>query len=179
MHGIYWLCLRDGKNGVSVFNRGCMGSAIQGNRVLIPLVYSNEYMCGTQILDGVYDDEFAIYPFASDMSDASLHTKALSYAYQPECACIKAGDGDLAELNPLSFNADSESVILTSLYPENGCIYARFCNYSDAASSAVLTSDFGVADAETDLLANVTAEITDGKLSFRPWEIKTVRIKLL
>lgn len=178
MHGIYWLCLRDGKNGVAVFNRGCMGSAIQGNRMLIPLVYANEYMCGTKMLDGVYDDEFAIYPFGADMSDASLHTKALSYAYQPECACIKAGDGDLAELKPVSFESDNEAVILTSLYPENGCIFARFCNYSDKFASAVIVSDFGVADAETDLLANVTAEIADGKLSFRPWEIKTVRIKL-
>ncbi len=178
MHGIYWLCLRDSKNGVAVFNRGCMGSAIQGNRMLIPLVYSNEYMCGTKMLDGVYDDEFAIYPFKSDMSDASLHTKALSYAYQPECACIKAGDGDLTEFAPLSFKSDSEAVILTSLYPENGCIYARFCNYSDESAAAVIISDFGVADAETDLLANVTAEIADGKLEFKPWEIKTVRIKL-
>ena len=178
MHGIYWLCLRDSKNGVAVFNRGCMGSVIQGNRVLIPLVYSNEYMCGTKMLDGVYDDEFAIYPFSSDLTDASLHTKALSYAYQPECACIKAGNGDLAELEPIKFNCENEAVILTSLYPENGYIYARFCNYSDSPASAVLTSSFGVADAETDLLANATAQISDGKLNFRPWEIKTVRIKL-
>ncbi len=178
MHGIYWLCLRDGKNGVAVFNRGCMGSAIQGNRMLIPLVYSNEYMCGTKMLDGVYDDEFSIYPFSSDLSDALLHTKALSYAYQPECACIKAGDGDLAEAAPVSFKADSEAVILTSLYPENGYIFARFCNYSDDYASAVLTSDLGAADAQTDLLGNVTATVDSGKLEFKPWEIKTVRIKL-
>ena len=67
---------------------------------------------------------------------------------------------------------------MTSLYPENGYIYARVCNYSDSCASAVVSSDFGMADAETDLLANVTAEIAYGKLSFRPWEIKTVRIKL-
>ena len=178
MHGIYWLCLRDGKNGLAVFNRGCMGAAIQGNRMLIPLLYSNEYMCGTQILDGVYDDEFALYPFGAEMSDASLHTKALSYAYQPESVIVERGDGDLNAFTAAKFESKGGAVVLTSLYPENGYIYARFCNYSDEAASAQFNPAFGTADAETDLLGNVTAEVSDSKLNFRPWEIKTVRITL-
>ncbi len=178
MHGIYWLCLRDKQNGLAVFNRGCMGAAIQGNRMLIPLLYSNEYMCGTRILDGVFDDEFALYPFGAELDDSALHTKALSYAYQPETAFAEKGDGDLDLLTAAKFESESGAVVLTSLYPENGCIYARFCNYSDESASAVFTPAFGKADAQTDLLGNVMAEITDGKLNFTSWEIKTVRIAL-
>lgn len=178
MHGIYWLCLRDNKNGLAVFNRGCMGAAIQGNRMLIPLLYSNEYMCGTRILEGEFDDEFALCPFGADLSDASLHTKALSYAYQPELAVAERGEGDLTSLAAAKLESKGGAVVLTSLYPENGYVYARFCNYSDDAASAVFAPAFGSVDAQTDLLGNVTAEVTDGKLIFRPWEIKTVRIAL-
>lgn len=178
MHGIYWLCLRDSNNGLAVFNRGCMGAAIQGNRMLIPLVYSNEYMCGTRILDGVYDDEFAIFPFDSSLSDAQLHENAMSYAYQPEAARIKAGDGDMSELIAAELDSNGGAVVLTSLYPENGYVYARMCNYSDDSAVVSFKPAFGSVDAQTDLLGNVTAEIEDGKLDFRPWEIKTVRIKL-
>jgi len=178
MHGIYWLCLRDNKTGLAVFNRGCMGSAVQGNRMLIPLLYSNEYMCGTRILDGEFEDEFAVLPFDGSVSDVQLHSKALSYAYQPEAAIIKAGDGDMSSLAVAELNCDTNAVILTSLYPENGYVYARMCNYSDETATAQLKTFVGAVDAQTDLLGNVTETIADGTLTFRPWEIKTVRIKL-
>ena len=44
-------------------------------------------------------------------------------------------------------------------------------------ASSELTCEFGKADAEVDLLCNELSPVTDGKLVFRPWEIKTVRIK--
>lgn len=178
MHGIYWLCLRDDKNGLAVFNRGCMGSAIQGNRMLIPLLYSNEYMCGTRILEGEFDDEFAILPFSADKNDAVLHTSAMSYAYQPEAAIIKAGNGDIAALTVADFECNTDAVIVTSIYPENGYIYVRLCNYSDVCASAKLKPFTGTVDAQTDLLGNVAENLADGNLFFRPWEIKTVRINL-
>lgn len=178
MHGIYWLCLRDSKNGLAVFNRGCMGSAIQGNRMLIPLLYSNEYMCGTRILEGEFEDEFAILPFDSSVSDSQLHSKALSYAYQPEAAIIRAGDGDISSFTAAQLDCDTSAVVLTSLYPENGYVFARMCNYSDETATATFIPSVGTVDAQTDLLGNVTEEINDGKLTFRPWEVKTVRIKL-
>ncbi|MBQ2694836.1 MAG: hypothetical protein IJF57_04705 [Clostridia bacterium] len=175
-HGIYWLSLRDSENGLGVFNKGCMGAAIQGNRMLIPLLYSNEYMCGTRILEGVFEDEFAIMPFDSSVSDAELHRKAMSYAYQPEVVPAANGNGDLTELSAAEFNSNGGEVILTALYPENGAIMARFCNLSDEAAEAEFKPAFGKVTAETDLLGNETAAVTEGKLSFRAWEIKTVRI---
>lgn len=177
-HGIYWLCLRDSENGLAVFNRGCMGSAVQGNRMLIPLLYSNEYMCGTRILDGIYEDEFAIMPFDSSVSDAELHRKAMSYSYQPEVMPLEDGKGDLSELSVAQFSSTGGEVLLTALYPENGAIMARFCNYSDEAAEAEFKPAFGKVTAETDLLGNEVAAVTQDKLNFRAWEIKTVRIDI-
>ena len=178
LDGIYWVCLRDSKNGFAVMNKGCMGSAVSGNRLSIPLLYSNSYMCGTRILDGIYEDEFAILPFDSSLSDADIHRKAVSYAYPPEVVSVAKGNGDLSQFTAANLKTDGGEVVLTTFYPENGNVLARFCNYSDESATAEFCSSVGTVCAETDLLGNVISKVTDGKLSFRPWEIKTVLIKL-
>ena len=177
MHGIYWFALRDKKQGVAVANRGCMGSAVEGNRVYVPLVYSNEYMCGTRILNGVFENEFALIPFCADKTDAELHRDAVSYVYPPVSAVMAKGHGDINTFAFADFKSDNE-VVLTALYPEDKHILARFCNYSDSHSYAVLTPSVGNVKCETDLLGNELDIIENGKLSFRPWEIKTVKITL-
>ncbi len=178
LNGIYWIALRDGKNGFAVMNRGCMGSAVNGNRVSIPLVYANSYMCGTKMLDGVYDDEFALLPFGAETSDAQLHRNAVSYAYQPTVINVAKGNGELSTLGYADLQTNDGEVILTTLYPENGNLLARFCNYSNEPATAVFKTAVGNVSAETDLLGNETAAVTDGKLTFRPWEIKTIKITL-
>ena len=173
MQGIYWLAMRDKKNGMAVFNRGCMGSAVQGNKLLIPLLYSNEYMCGTRILEGVFEDEFALLPFG-DITDAEIHRLSMSYNYMPTAEIISKGNGNLNEFTPARLTSDGGEIILTAYYPENGSLFARFCNFSDKNATAVFETNGKMA--ETDLLGNETAEIQDGKLMFKPWEIKTVKI---
>lgn len=175
INGIYWLCMRDEKSGVAVMNRGCMGSSVKGNRLSIPLLYSNDYLCGTRILDGIYEDEFAILPFESSLSDADLHRKAVSYAYQP--AVVAAENGKKNDLTAASLNTQGGEIVLTTLYPENGGIMARFCNYSDESATADFISDFVSVKSETDLLGKELSAVTDGKLKFKPWEIKTVFLK--
>ncbi len=175
-HGIYWLNMRDDEKGLAVFNKGCMGCAVRGNNLLIPLIYSNEYMCGTRILEGTFENEFAIFPFSSDVSDIDVHKTALSYA-QPLVAEI-SGKGDACEDSLRMFNlkSASDSVILTTVYPENDYILARLCNYSDNYETAEFSTDFGVIDSQTDLLGNTIKSISANLLEFHPWEIKTVKI---
>lgn len=177
LNGIYWICLRDENNGFAVMNRGCMGSSVKGNRLSIPLLYANDYLCGTKMLDGVYEDEFAILPFDSSLSDADLHRKSVSYAYQPAVVSVKNRIGDLNELTAATLNVQGGEVILTTLYPENGGIMARFCNYSDEEAVAEVKSDYAAVKSETDLLGNEMSVVEDGKLLFKPWEIKTVYLK--
>ncbi len=176
--GIYWLAMRDSKKGLAVMNRGCMGAAVNGNRLSVPLVYANSYMCGTKMLDGIYDDEFSLMPFDASLSDSQLHKKALAYAYQPAVIRLKKGNGTLPSFSAAKLEGNGGEVILTTVYPENGEMLARFCNYSDSDAVADFSTAIGTVCAETDLLGNEKAPITGGKLSFRPWEIKTVKIKL-
>ncbi|MBQ4104239.1 MAG: hypothetical protein IJC90_07235 [Clostridia bacterium] len=175
-HGIYWLCLRDKENGLAVFNKGCMGSAVNGNHLLIPLIYSNEYMCGTRILEGVFENEFAIMPFSAEMSNVELHKNALCYVQPLVAVTVNKGNGELSNTTFIDFKTNNKEVILTALYPENDYILARFCNYSDNNSSAEINSPFGKIVAETDLLGNDLKSVSDGKLEFHPWEIKTIKI---
>ncbi len=176
INGIYWVAMSDKNNGFAVMNRGCMGAYIKGNRLSVPLMYSNEYLCGEKILDGTYENEFALLPFDAGISDAELHRKAVSYTYQPVVTTVNYNEEISCAF--ADFRTENGEVILTSFYHENGDILARFCNYSDTNATAVLTPSKGILTAETDLLGNDTKTVCDGTLSFRPWEIKTARIKL-
>ena len=176
-HGIYWLNMRDEERGVAVFNKGCMGAAVQGNKLLIPLIYSNEYMCGTRILEGVFENEFAILPFSSDVTNTDIHRKAMAYAQGAEAKVLTSGDGDMTEFAVADFESDGGEVIMTALYPEDDGILVRFCNYSDEAANISFVSSVGEVKAEVDFLGN-EINVTDGKnITLRGWEIKTLKIK--
>ena len=156
-----------------------MGSDVQGNKVAIPLVYADEYLCGTKMLDGIYEDEFAIY--VDESGFCKPQEQALAYAYPPVAIPLEKNGGELTELSFGSFdNPDPASAchpILTTVYPENGYILARFCNYSDRKGVYQFDPAFGKLTEETDLLGNKLAD-SNGTLKFRPWEIKTVKIEL-
>ena len=174
--GIYWVAMRDKDHGIALMNRGSQGAFICGNRLSVPLIYSNEYLCGTKILDGIYNNEFAILTFDESTSDTDIHKNAVSYNYQPSVINVES---DIEQkLTLAQFSSDNSAVILTTFYEENGSILARFCNYSDISANVTFVPAIGSLCEETDLLGNGTAEVTDGKLNFRPWEIKTVRIRL-
>lgn len=178
IQGIYWLSLRDKDKGIAIMNRGCMGAAVYGNRVELPLLYSNEYLCGTKILDGIYEDEFSILPFNSDVSDVDVHRTAVLYNYPLVSKILQKGNGDLSCYSMADVESNDGEVILTTIYPEDGSILARFCNYSDETASYTFKPAVGTVDFEVDLLGNELKPVTDGQLNFRPWEIKTVRIKI-
>ena len=178
LQGVYWLALRDENRGLALMNRGPMGSAVKGNSLYIPLLYSNDYMCGTKILDGVYTDEFSILPFDKDFSNTDIHKEALLYNYPVISEVLNEGEGDIKEFSAADLKGNTDTVIISSLYPEDGKITARFCNFSDNAAEITYIPSTGKLTCETDLMNNKIKDITDNKLSFRPWEIKTVKIEL-
>lgn len=177
LNGIYWLALRDGKNGLAVMNRGCMGSVVRGNLLSVPLLYSNRYMCGTRILNGEFSDEFAILPFDASFSNEDVHKNALSYAYLPTVVTVPKGNGDISAFTAADFAFDGGNVVMTTLYPENGALLARFCNYSDEPSVVKFCPTVGNVTEETNLLGEKTADADCKKSVFRPWEIKTLKIE--
>ena len=176
MQGVYWLTLRDENSGVAVINRGCMGSLVQGNRLEIPLVYANSYMCGTKMLDGIFDDEFSILPLDEAITDVDLHKEAMSYMYLPQVFKLDKGDGDLNEYRIADFDSKNSDVILTTFFYEDGALFARFCNYSDESAKVDLSFISKKLMKEADLLGNDISDISGNEISFRPWEIKTIKI---
>ncbi len=174
-HGIYRISLKDDTKGIAVFNRGCMGAAVSGNKIQIPLIYSNEYLCGDRILNGIFENEFSVYPFESELSEAELHKKALSYAYIPTAEVLTVGNGNMTELSFASINKENENIILTALYPEENHILARFCNYSDTEETIEFNTATGKVISETDLLGNELKAVNN-EITFKPWEIKTIKI---
>jgi len=178
LQGVYWIALRDTENGVAVINKGCMGSAVEGNRIFIPLIYSNEYMCGTKIINGDYINEFALLPFDNSMNNIAIHKAALEYNYAPVTEILPEGGGNIEELSIADIASSDDSIILSALYPENGFITARFCNFSDKPATMTYKPGKGKLISETDLLGENISDITDNTLKFRGWEIKTVKIEL-
>ena len=177
LEGIYWLALRDEKAGLAVINRGCMGSAVLGNNLSIPLIYSNDYIWNPRYLHGTFENEFALLPIAAE-SNADVHRTALCYQQPLVVSEIAKGEGKLNSFSAAEISAKGGEVILTALYPEDGAIFARFCNFSDEGSVLSFVPSVGKVTAEADLLGNAISA-SDGKnLTVKPWEIKTLKIEL-
>ena len=177
LSGIYWLALRDEEAGLAVLNRGCMGSSVLGNNLTVPLIYSNTYIHGTHILHGTFENEFALLPIAAE-SNADVHRTALCYQQPLVVSEISKGEGKLNSFSAAEISAKGGEVILTALYPEDGAIFARFCNFSDEGSVLSFVPSVGKVTAEADLLGNAISA-SDGKnLTVKPWEIKTLKIEL-
>ena len=177
LQGIYWVALRDKLSGLAVINKGCMGSAVQGNSISIPLIYSNDYIWNARYLTGTFENSFSLLPLG-EISDADIHRIAFSVQQPIIAADVLPGKGELTELSVAEFSAQGGQVMLTALYPEDGNLYARFCNYSDNAATANVSVGRGSITAETDLLGRDLASSDGQGVAFRPWEIKTFRISL-
>ncbi|MBQ1222722.1 MAG: hypothetical protein IIX84_00385 [Oscillospiraceae bacterium] len=176
LDGIYWFALRDENAGLAVINRGCMGSAILGNNVSVPLIYSNDYIWNPRYLKGTFENEFALLPLTSE-SNADVHRTALCFQQPLVVSEISAGEGSLGSFSAADIRFDGGETILTALYPEDGAVFARFCNFSDEASTLSFTPAVGRVTAETDLLGSTLASSNGKNVSFRPWEIKTLKIE--
>ena len=87
-------------------------------------------------------------------------------------------DDIVKKMNALNEGTMMETLGIEYLEVREGYVYARMCTYSDETATAQFKPFVGAVDAQTDLLGNVTETIADGTMTFRPWEIKTVRIKL-
>ena len=181
LQGVYWLALRDENNGVAVMNRGCMGSTVLGNTLSVPLIYANDYMCGTRMLNGKFANELGLMFFDSSTSNIDIHKTALQYNFSPLAVNSKAdknktiGKISGSELILETTLDSSDDVILTAFYRNDGKNYARYCNYSDKTAKLVFKPKDGCQMAETDNFGNVLCDISGNVVEFMPREIKTMR----
>jgi alpha-mannosidase len=176
VEGNYWTALGDGHTGLAVFNRGTMGSVREPDGGFsVPLAFAMYYIWGTRMLNGDFTYEFALYPFSGDWRRHDLHRRALEYNFPMVSVATAPGTGELDAAVRL-FDARSENVLLSALYPEGSSILARFYEYQGRAGEAMIAPANGSARLEeVDLLGSNPRPVTS-PLAFLPWQIRTVRV---
>jgi alpha-mannosidase len=178
VEGNYWTAVTDGGTGLAFFNKGNMGSVREAdNSFSIPLAFSMYYIWGTRMLYGPYEYEFAFMPFTGDWKSADLHRKALEYNMPLPVYESKPGNGTMGSvISPLKVSGD-KNVIVTALYPQEGSIIARICNYDDSReTSAFSLSEKGVKISEIRMDGKPVGDLK-GEISLKPWQIKTFLIE--
>jgi alpha-mannosidase len=179
VEGIYWAALSDGRTGAAIFNRGSMGTVREKDGGFsIPLAFAMYYVWGTRMLNGYFNYEFALHPFAGEWGRAGLHRGALEYNFPFVAVGTGPGDGRLGNETRL-LESDSSAAIVSALYTAGGRTYARLFEYQGRPVEVELRYLKGPARlADVDLAGNETKLIAS-PLALRPWQFRTVRIEPL
>lgn len=174
--GLYWTAVAGDGQGLAVLNRGTMGSVREADGGFsVPLAYAMYYVWGTRMLNGDFSYEFALYPFTGDWQEADLHRRALEYNFPCVGVCTAAGDGHLGTEVAL-LEAGSSDVIVSAFYHQDAGSYVRMYEYRGREGRASLDYLAGKARFTEVDLAGREGQAVSGLLTFRPWQIRTIRI---
>ncbi len=176
VNSLYWTAVTDGQKGIGVFNRGSMGAVREPDGgYSIPLAYAMYYIWGTRMLTGDFVYEIALYPFTGEWDQAGLHEKALEYNFPLIGLVAPAGNGNSGHtICPLKISPSN--VIASALFHRQDGFYLRLYEHRGRNSQVSLSCEMSKASmAECDF-AGRKLSATSGRLNFKPWQIKTVRI---
>lgn len=174
IQGNYWMARRGADFGIALFNRGCRGAVSQGPEFSLPLVYANTYIWGTRMLHGNSTHEFAVYPFAAGTPDILLHKAALSYHYPPLTAVTGAHGGVFSACRRILDNKGGDGVIMTALYPEDGAVVVRSCEYKGITEAYKPDCPGGRLGEQVTIMNTPVDSPAAGTIG--PWEIQSHRI---
>jgi len=174
VQGNYWMAVEDKNRGLAVFNKGTMclvNESDGGNSV--PLAYSMYYIWGTRMLNGTFDYEFALNPYEGTWKEADIHKKAISYNF-PMVTHTSDPHPGTSGLETGIFRINSDQVILSALYLDDGKVFARVYNCSDEPCDVTITDLMDHKGwNETDLQGN-TINSVNKNIEFNPWQFKTL-----
>lgn len=177
IEGNYWTMLTDNTSGLAYFNRGAMGSVheVDGG-FSIPFLYSGTYKWGPKYVSGTFVYEFAIYPWTGDIDKEDIHRRALEYEFPIVAISGQTGKGGFGHyFQPLEIN--SENIILSALYPENGKVIARMYEYmgdTGILNFQLITNKVSEM-IEVDLLGDMQSTVHK-PLQFKPRQIRSFMI---
>ncbi len=176
VNGLYWTAITDGEKGLGVFNRGTMGAVReQDDGYSVPLAYAMYYVWGTRMLTGDFVYEIALHPFTGEWNQADLHKKALEYNF-PLCGLVApAGNGKSGHtICPLTISPSD--VVASALFHKQDGLYVRMYEHQGRNSLVSLSYEMSQADMTEVDFTGRELSATSGKLNFKPWQIKTIRI---
>lgn len=176
VNGNYWTALTDGRTGMAFLNRGAMGSVREPDGGFsLPLAFAMYYIWGTRMLNGEFSYDFAVYPFVNDWPEADLHRRALEYNYPLAGVCTAPGDAEFGSTLQL-LEASSPNVLVSALLNKNGQTYLRMFEHCGRNSSVPLRYLAGPAELVEVDLADRGKSTLSSPISFRPWQIRTIKI---
>ena len=175
VNGIYWAAVSDGRAGLAVFNRGCMGAVRESDGAFaVPLAFANSYIWGTRMLSGEFAYEFSLWPFEGPWQEAALHRRALEYDLPCLTLGSRPGDGEFGEtFQPVTLSSDNVS--LSALYPHAGYVYLRLYEHTGQPSAVRLRAWKDQSLTEVTLAEDVLGT-AQRSVPFRPWQIRTFRM---
>jgi alpha-mannosidase len=173
-----WSALAEETRGAAVLNDCKYGLSVQGNSINLTLLKS-ALAPDPQADQGKHTFTYALYAWNGNLADSGVVQQAYELNVPVQVVPGAGGDGSL-------FSLDAPNIILETVKPAedgSGDVVLRLYESMRSATRAVLTSHLPVSLAwQTDMLENFQAELPlkDGKLvlEFRPFEIKTIRLKM-
>jgi hypothetical protein len=174
LQGNYWMARRGADFGLALFNRGCRGAVADGPEFSLPLVYANTYIWGTRMLYGETSHEFAVYPFAASIPPVEIHKQALAYHYPPLSTLTGAHRGRFSVRRRILDIKGGDGVIMTALYPEDGAVLLRSCEYRGIEEAYEPGCPDGKLGGQVTIMNKPVDKPLEGKIG--PWEIRTHRI---
>ena len=173
-----WSALAEENRGVAVLNDSKYGLSVQGNSINLTLLKSA--LAPDMTADkGVQRFTYSVYAWNGSLADSGVVQE--SYDLNIPVRVLPGAGGEMS-----LFNLDAANVIIEAVKPaEDGSadVIVRLYESKRMATRCTLSTAFPAKGAsQVDMLEQnpVELNLADGKVSldFRPFEIKTVRLKL-
>jgi alpha-mannosidase len=179
-----WVDYSDSRGGLAIANSGTPGHQLVGGNVLVSLLRS-----GTRCVDGsmvpqpgaydngVHEFEFAFRPHAP--GELSKAIELGSRLNRPPTVHVSNGKGK--PVKPSSFiRWNPDNVVLSSLRRSGACCILRLYESLGRSTTVEFASDHdGFELMETDLEEKNDTALLGRTASFRPFEIKTFKIRFI
>jgi alpha-mannosidase len=176
-----WSALAEENRGVAILNDCKYGISVNGNSLNLTLLKSA--LAPDMTADkGAQTFTYALYVWNGSFAESNV----VREAYELNCPLMVV-PGAARQTERSLFNVDAPSIVIETIKPaEDGSpdVILRLYESKRMATRCALTTALPAQSAlQTDILENNARELNcaDGKieLDFRPFEIKTVRLKII
>jgi hypothetical protein len=166
-----WASLESKDAGLAIANRGSMGLRRVGADLEPILAYSGEYVWGDNFLEGTYDYDFALIPYAGASGRGAAHRAAVEFDSPLFATAFEGVGGKLPMRRRLAdIGRCPDAVTALSLFPQDGHVFLRLCNMSATPTRAMLPPS-RVADLALRLGGPVS-----GPAELKPWRAQTYEL---
>ncbi len=180
--GHKWADLSDGGFGLSILNDCKYGFDASRNCLRISLLKCSTYPDPQQD-QGHHTFSYAVYPHGGDLTEARVRDHGYEFNFKAPAVKLSAQEGALpGELSMLRLSAPNVVLETVKKAEDSDGIILRLYEAENKRTECVLTAAFPLAEAvETNLMETPERELpVDGnsvRLTLRPFEIKTVRVR--